>query len=518
MREPDSDAADKPGDRFERIAPVSLNAAPAASSRPGNVVEGATVSTRTLLIGIVAILLLAAALLFGLPALRVAGPPPAAAPAVAATPAAVDVAKPAASTTPAADVWDDEALLRARQEAQELAAQIGKQIEDLRAKAVERWATAAFAEAQAQVAKAAAAFEAKDFRAAVEGYRAVSASLKTLEADSGRQLEAARAAGVAAFAAGDLDTATAAFELALAIAPGDPVAMRGKARIASFPAVQQQLQLAGSAEARGDSAAAANAWRAALKLDPDTESARAALARIEGSAAAARFGKTMAAALAALDAGRLDDAERELQAAAAQRPGDPAIADARARIARVRREQQLTNLSTQAEADSAAEQWSSAVQRYEAVLAIDPSLAAAQAGLKNARPRATLAARLDGYIAQPARLGSDAVHAEAAQVLATAKAVATPGPLLQKQIASLDRLLAAAVTLQEIDLQSDDKTEVTVYKVGPQGKFKNKRLQLKPGRYTAVGARPGYIDVRVEFEVLAGSPTAPVAIRCEEKL
>ena len=518
MREPDSDPAGQPGDGFERIAPVSLNVAPSAPTR---VVEGATVSTRTLLIGVALIVLLAVALLFGLPALLDAsGPATTPAPVVAeASPAEAPVSTaPTAPPASSAPIWDDEALLRAREEAQQLAAQVGKQLETLRAKAVQRWATASFADAETQVTKAAAAFDAKDFRAAVEGYRAVSASLTALEADSSKQLETAKSAGFAALASGNLDAAAAAFDLALAIAPTDAAALRGKSRVASFPAVQQQLQIAATAEATGDIPAAANAWRAALKLDPETEAARAALARIEGRAASARFEKTMAAALSALDSGRLDDADRELKSAAAQRPGDAAVTEAQTRLARARREQQLAALGTQAAADVRVENWASAIKRYEAVLAIDPSLAAAQSGLAAARPRAALAARLDAWIAQPSRLSSEAVHGEASQVLAAARDIANPGPLLQKQIATLDQLLTAAATPQEVTLQSDDKTEVTVYKVGAQGKFKDKRLALKPGRYTAVGARPGYVDVRVEFEVTAGSAPAPVQIRCEEKL
>ncbi len=86
MREPDSDPAGQPGDGFERIAPVSLNVAPAAPTR---VVEGATVSTRTLLIGVALIVLLAVALLFGLPALLDAsGPATTSAPVVAEAPPA----------------------------------------------------------------------------------------------------------------------------------------------------------------------------------------------------------------------------------------------------------------------------------------------------------------------------------------------------------------------------------------------------------------------------------------------
>ena len=523
MRESDADRARRADDGFERIAPAELNPAAAPPSRR---VAGSTLSTRTLLIGFAALLSLAAALLFGLPALIEASGPAAPSPPLAETsptptpPAATPVASAAApASAPAAKpIWDDEALLRAREQAQGLAQQVAGQLDGLRRKAVQRWAATPFAAAEAQVAAAAAQFDAKAFPAAVDGYRAASEALAALDKDSVRQRDAAKAAGQSALASGDAAAAAAAFDLALAIAPDDAAAQRGRTRVERLPAVRTQLQIAATAEASGDTAAAATAYRAALKLDPDTAIARDALGRIEGRAAGARFEKTMAAALAALDAGQLDAAERALKAAAAQRPGDAAIGDAEARLVRLRRDQQRAALEAQAAADVRSEDWAAAVKRHEAVLAIDPTLVSAQDGLAAARSRAALSARLDAWIAQPGRLGSDAVHAEAQQALASARAIASPGPRLQKQIASLEALLVAAVTPLDVALQSDDKTEVTVYRVGPQGRFTDKRLQLKPGRYTAVGARPGYVDVRVEFDVGAGMPAAPVLIRCEEKL
>lgn len=527
MRDPDSGPA-RPVDGFERIAPADLNAAPLAA---GPLPSRNGITTRSLLIAAGLILLLAAALLIGLPALLDASGPAAPATAagdaaeaatvqpppatVAASPAAPAAAAAPASATP---IWDDEALLRARAESQTLAAQLGPQLEALRAAAAPRWAAAAFAAAEAEVGAAQAAFDGRDFRNAVERYRAASSAVAALDTERPRQLKAAIANGYAALASGMLETAAAAFDLALAISPGDAEARRGQTRVSRFPDVQAQLQKAASAEARGDLAAAGTAWREALKLDPDTDAARSGLARLDAAAASARFGKSMAAALAALDGGQLDAAEQALQAAASQRPGDAGVADARARLARARREQQLAALEAQAAAAARAENWADAARHHEAALALDPSLVSAQSGLAAARPRAALAARLEAWIAQPARLASEAVQADVSQGLASARAIAAPGPVLQQQIATLERLLREAATPVAVRLQSDERTEVTVYKVGPQGRFKDKQLQLRPGRYTAVGARPGYVDVRVEFEVGTEPAPSPVLIRCEEKL
>jgi len=42
-------------------------------------------------------------------------------------------------------------------------------------------------------------------------------------------------------------------------------------------------------------------------------------------------------------------------------------------------------------------------------------------------------------------------------------------------------------------------TDVSIYKVGKLGNFTETELTLRPGIYVAVGSRPGYRDVRLEF-------------------
>jgi hypothetical protein len=523
-------------DAFERIAPMTLD--PPGTRPASQVIDGATVSTRAVLFGVALLVLLAGLLLVQLPKL-LGTPLPAAGvdsePATVAADAtdrasgatadtAAETAAAAAASAVSAAPPDvaamaaDESLLRARQQAQELAGRAAALIRSLEAQAVRRWAATAFAAATAQHDRAAKAFEQRDFAAAASGHGTAVAALEALAAEAPKQLAAAKQMATESLARGDLDTAANAVALALAIAPDDAGARRLQARVASFPAVQSALQRAATAEAAGDGQAAAVAYREALAADADNPVAKAALARIDGDQAAARFRATMAGALAALDGGRLDDADRELKSAARMRPGDAGVADAASRLARLRREQTLARLEASAHAAADAEDWDGAVRDYGALLAADPSAAAAQAGLALARPRAALASRIDSHLAQPARLSSDSVHTDAARALAEAQAIAAPGPKLRAQVVKLAALLATAATPVEVRLVSDGATEVTIYKVGPQGRFKDKALALKPGRYTAVGARAGHVDVRVEFTVEAGSVPPTVAIRCEEKL
>jgi hypothetical protein len=54
--------------------------------------------------------------------------------------------------------------------------------------------------------------------------------------------------------------------------------------------------------------------------------------------------------------------------------------------------------------------------------------------------------------------------------------------------------------------------------VGPQGRFREKSLELRPGSYVVVGTRPGYRDKRQTLVVAPGRSPAPLTVRCDEAL
>ena len=69
-----------------------------------------------------------------------------------------------------------------------------------------------------------------------------------------------------------------------------------------------------------------------------------------------------------------------------------------------------------------------------------------------------------------------------------------------------------------VQLESDELTDVRVYKIGRLGTFERTELELRPGRYGVVGSRDGYRDVRHELVIVAGEVPQPLVVRCEEKI
>jgi hypothetical protein len=164
------------------------------------------------------------------------------------------------------------------------------------------------------------------------------------------------------------------------------------------------------------------------------------------------------------------------------------------------------------------ELWDDAMARYREALALDPTLSFAIEGLERAQYRADLLAKLDALIDSPRLLLSDEVSTDAGNVLAEALAVDDPGPIHSSKTEQLAALVELASTPIGVTLVSDNMTEVTVYRVDELGTFTSKELELKPGRYTAIGARLGFRDVRKQFTVLPGRDNAPIEIICVEPI
>lgn len=165
-----------------------------------------------------------------------------------------------------------------------------------------------------------------------------------------------------------------------------------------------------------------------------------------------------------------------------------------------------------------SERWAAAAHQYEAALALDPALEFARVGAERARGRAALDERLESHLARPERLSSEAVRAEVRRLLEQAAALAPAGPRLSAQATRLVEHLARAETPVEVSLESDELTEVTVYRVGSLGRFRRHTLELLPGSYVVVGRRSGYREVRLDLVVGAGAPVEPLTVRCEETI
>jgi hypothetical protein len=143
---------------------------------------------------------------------------------------------------------------------------------------------------------------------------------------------------------------------------------------------------------------------------------------------------------------------------------------------------------------------------------------AASKGLDESRTRVELDDRLRAAIGAPDRLSDDKIWQATQSLLDYARNMSPAGTALTAQINELDRLLQRARVPVRVILESDNQTEVVIYKVGKLGAFQTRSIELKPGMYTAVGVRSGFRDVRKNFRVAPEAGIQSFIIRCEDPI
>ncbi len=311
----------------------------------------------------------------------------------------------------------------------------------------------------------------------------------------------------------DIDRARQAATLAARISDGADVRAVLR-RIAVLPSVLALVDRGIAAREIEDHEMAHLAFTEALRLDPDTRRARQALAEVNAARTRQRYMSVMDRGFAALETASYDSARAAFEAASSYQPS--VTAEALEAVRSTALVDELQALQAQADALLRGEQFTAAERIYRQALKKDPSLAFAQRGAELASQREESARALDDVLAHPERLSSDDALAAARRTLQRAQALRDVGPQLAKRTARVQALIAGAGRPVNVELRSDNLTAVRVYRIGAIGAFASRSLSLRPGRYTLMGTRDGYRDIRVDIDVRAGM--APVDVRCREPI
>jgi Flp pilus assembly protein TadD len=317
-------------------------------------------------------------------------------------------------------------------------------------------------------------------------------------------------AGEQALQDGQIEAARAAFELARKLRPEE--------RAARLQPLLPVLVQADNDLAQNKLRAATEGYATVLRAEPRLKRAIDGLARARGSLGTSEFQSALGSGLAALRAGKLDEARSALERARAVNPDAPEVAAAFAQL-----EGRKTGISLATDQQGilqleTSERWADALAAYNAVLKNDASVEFARAGKARVTPRVELAGRLQGLIDRPDRLASPAVRTETQTLLTTARAATPTGPVLRSQISRLELLVPQYEKPVRVTLESDNQTTLTLSGVGALGSFAQRELELLPGKYTLTGTRDGYRDVRRELVVKPGDSKPVFELHCTDTI
>jgi tetratricopeptide (TPR) repeat protein len=338
------------------------------------------------------------------------------------------------------------------------------------------------------------------FTEAFKTYKKAIIALQELLASKEERLASALAKGGLALENHASREAAMAFDLALAIDPNNEEASQGAARARNLDQVLLLYNKGLDYERENNLPAARQTLQQATDLDKKFSPAEEALI------------------LKALAENDIVTARLSLAEAARMRPTDVSVQDAGRRLAAMEKAQKLIDLKDKAEKLAGEERWSEALRVYDEALAIDPQFGFAETGRKLAWQRFEFDRSIRQILSRPVRLQEKGPRQEAEQILAKARSIDDPGPILQKQTIELAELVRAATTPVEVTLRSDNETSVIIYQIGMFGKFIEKSVTLLPGNYTLVGFRPGFRDVRLNLKVKAEDRHIFFEIRCEDPI
>lgn len=380
------------------------------------------------------------------------------------------------------------------------------------------WARTDYEKVGADLDAADSLYRGKQFEAALNQYKTVLANMAELKTRIPRELEKNVASGDKALLEGDAETALTSFTIATAIDGENKDLQQKLARAETLDQVQDLVRQGEVFERNGELDSARETFKTAKDLDGDWQPAIQGLSRIQRAITQRNFQAAMSKGFHEISNKNYEAAREGFTQAKKILPGSNEPEDGLLQVEQSERNDIILGHQKSAEADLTSENWSGAIEEYEAALAIADSLEFALTGLAYAKSRLALQERLRGFLSDPSLLQSDEELAEASSTLRQASRAKPVTDQLMSQIDILARLISTARIEVPVTINSDGKTDVTVRKHAALGKVTNKVVYLIPGRYTVVGHRLGYRDVREDFVILAGKPIPALEIASTERV
>lgn len=419
------------------------------------------------------------------------------------------VSKP--SHTPFADLEYERQLNAAKEK---LAALVETQIALKESMQVGEWGAADYQAALSRATDGDVAFQEKRYEAAYTAYDSAAAAFSALKRRGEALYEQHVRDGQSALDRRDTATANREFEAALIIRKEGPQAVAGLARSRLLPKVIELLRQATNHELAGNWTAALAAYDQVAQLDPETAGLDALRARVGSQTREQQIKEQLTLGFNAMKAQQFDRARSAFNRVLALDPGNSVAAGALAQVSNQGDINLIKSGEQAALAAEAREDWAAARKAYEAVLAIDGAIEFARSGLVRVDAHARAVRILAKIRAEPEKLSSAKLFAEAQSVLQEARSLQPGGATLKGHIQAVSQLLESYSNPVDVTIRSDGKTDIVLSTVGNLGSFAARTVNLRPGEYTIIGSQNGCRDIRKT--IIVKPDMDEVSVACNE--
>jgi hypothetical protein len=389
---------------------------------------------------------------------------------------------------------------------------------ELEGKGVSEWGGDLYAEIIQLSQEADAFFIQKRYFPASEKYTDATAGANELAGKIEKTFQLLMDHGHTALNEGEGERAREKFRVALLIDPTSELAQHSLERAKKVEAVMQLVESGKHHEKNANLSFAHADYQEALELDPESKEARESLNRIKGQIKNDAFQQLMSEGLAAFHNNSHELARAKLLKAKSFKPESREVRDALAQVDLAIRLARIEELRKKALKAENSESWEQALKFHLAVLEIDQNVQFAARGKELAFKRIQIEKRINFFLDDPEVLDADSQLGNAILLVHEVEEIEPKGPRLKAGLKELTQLVETAQTPVIIAIESDNITEVAVYKVGKLGRFAVRELSLRPGTYTVVGARDGYKDVRQKIVIRPGQGPLRISVKCKVKI
>lgn len=407
------------------------------------------------------------------------------------------------ATAPPDSPFEDALLAEARADSQDILSVLLPLRRSLEEKRAGEWAEESFEDLVALALEGDELYQARDFESSQLKYQESLLLAQEIDEQIASVAESLRQEAYEALQARNEPLALDRFELAVAVEPEDESAQIGLARAKALSEVTALLNSADILIEQSQFEQAKIEVEQAIALDNEDPLSKEVLASIESSIARRDFQEYMSVGYRELSASNYDQAQSAFRSARLIDPQNNAVADALDQVEATRESDRSAGLLQQALLAEQTEQWTTARDQYQLLLEEDPNRVEARIALVKVEARVNLETEILEYIGQPLRLKDEQLWRKAEEALRQARAISSPGPVLNNQADQLAQTLRKARTPVRLELVSDGATQISILGVSNLGLIRTHPLDLNPGTYVVIGKKSGFQDIRQEV-VLTG--------------
>ncbi len=361
-------------------------------------------------------------------------------------------------------------------------------------------------------------FKQYEYEAAQRIYSELTTKLKTLSDDRQKIFQQSLAIGQKKLEDIKSTEAETHFTVALAINDNSQTALEGLKRARNLDHVQELLKKGHALEKDNQLDNALNYFLQAHQLDMLSREAESAYTTLQSKVIERDFKIAIASFFQALQNRDFEQAEKSLKTATHLRPSDLTTTQAGELLQLEKQNKLLKELQVYGERLGKEEKWSQTIDIYDKALLLSPHADFAMRGKQKAENNKLVNDKLDTLLHVLPKLQEDPVLKNAEELLSYCSSLKDIGPKLSSKISTLRLAVNNAKKIINVTLFSDNMTDVAIYHVGRLGKFNQKRIDLRPGKYTIVAQKLGYRDTRIEVVLNHDTTEQNFTILCKDPI